>query len=132
MLNGTTLDAESITSDKMEGSSKSKTGDAAVAANAVLKPSIPMPSSSTQIRGVDFNEYSKSPITVKQLTSHFTRTGFQASSIGRAVEIINNMVSLRDGPRNNDSETGNQETFPLILTTRTKNLHQQTQNALSS
>src|SRR5438105_126696 len=92
MSNGIALHAESVSSDKREESSKSKTGDAAVAANAVLKPSIPMPSTSTQIRGVDFNEYTKSPITVKQLTSHFTRTGFQASSIGRAVEIINNMV----------------------------------------
>jgi deoxyhypusine synthase len=70
---------------------KKKTGDAATAATAVLKPSIPMPSTSTKIRGVDFNDY-KTPITVQQLTSHLARTGFQASSLGRAVEIINNMV----------------------------------------
>ena len=69
----------------------SKVGDAAVAANAVLKPSIPMPSTSTTIRGVDFNEYPKA-ITVKELTAHFSKTGFQATSIGRAIEIINNMV----------------------------------------
>ena len=92
MPNGSTLPADPVSNNSNEISAKSKTGDAAVAANAVLKPSIPMPSSSTQIRGIDFNEYTKAPITVKQLTSHFTRTGFQASSIGRAVEIINNMV----------------------------------------
>jgi deoxyhypusine synthase len=50
-----------------------------------------MPSTSTKIRGVDFNDY-KTPITAQQLTSHLARTGFQASSLGRAVEIINNMV----------------------------------------
>jgi hypothetical protein len=71
---------------------KKKTGDAATAATAVLKPSIPMPSTSTKIRGVDFNHYKTTPITVQQMTSHMARTGFQASSLGRAVEIINNMV----------------------------------------
>jgi hypothetical protein len=71
---------------------KHKTGDAATAATAVLKPSIPMPPSSTKIRGVDFNDYKTTPITVQQMTSHLARTGFQASSLGRAVEIINNMV----------------------------------------
>jgi hypothetical protein len=91
---GTTLPDGSISNSSDKGPSKSKTGDAAVAANAVLKPSVPMPSSATQVRGVDFNNYTKEPITVKQLTSHFARTGFQASSIGRAVEIINNMVSF--------------------------------------
>ena len=70
-----------------------KESDAITAANAVLKHSVPMPATSTKIRGVDFNEYSpSSPITVQQLTSHFSQTGFQASSIGRAIEIINNMV----------------------------------------
>ena len=61
-------------------------------AQAVLKPSIPMPKSSTKIRGVDFNEYKSRPITVQQLTSHFSTTGFQASNLGKAIEIINNMV----------------------------------------
>lgn len=75
-----------------------KTGDAAVAATAVLKPSIPMPPTSTTIRGVDFNDY-KLPITVQQLTSHFSRTGFQASNLGRAIEIINNMVFTPVGKR---------------------------------
>jgi hypothetical protein len=69
-----------------------KSGDAATAATAVLKASIPMPSTSTKIRGVDFNDYLSTPITVAQLTSHFSRTGFQASSLSRAIEIINNMV----------------------------------------
>ena len=66
-------------------------GDATTASTAVLKPSIPMPSRSTKIRGIDFNEYER-PITVQQLTSHFLQTGFQATNLGRAIEIINNMV----------------------------------------
>jgi hypothetical protein len=70
-----------------------KESDAMIAANAVLKHSIPMPATSTRIRGVDFNDFSSSsPITVRQLTSYFSQTGFQATSIGRAIEIINNMV----------------------------------------
>jgi deoxyhypusine synthase len=72
-----------------------KSGDAAKAANAVLKPSIAMPSTSTQIHGVDFNDY-KSPITVQQLTAHFSRTGFQASNLGKAIDIINKMVYTWD------------------------------------
>ena len=70
--------------------------DATTAATAVLKPSIPMPSTSTKIQGVDFNNYEK-PITVQQLTSHFLQTGFQASNLGRAIEIINNMVLQSNG-----------------------------------
>jgi hypothetical protein len=66
--------------------------DVAAAAHAVLKPSAPMPATSTQIRGVDFSEYAKQNISVAQLTKHFSSTGFQASNLGRAIEIINNMV----------------------------------------
>ena len=66
--------------------------DVVAAAQAVLKPSVPMPSSSIKIRGVDFSEYATQPITVAQLTKHFASTGFQASNLGRAIEIINNMV----------------------------------------
>lgn len=65
--------------------------DAATAATAVLKPSISMPSTSTRIRGVDFNEFPQS-ITVEALTSSFARTGFQASNLAKAIEIVNNMV----------------------------------------
>jgi deoxyhypusine synthase len=65
--------------------------DVAAAAQAVLKPSAPMPTTSTKIRGVDFSDYPAN-ITVAQLTKHFSSTGFQASNLGRAIEIINNMV----------------------------------------
>jgi deoxyhypusine synthase len=50
-----------------------------------------MPTTSTKIRGVDFSDYGAN-ITVAQLTKHFSSTGFQASNLGRAIEIINNMV----------------------------------------
>lgn len=74
------------------GGGEAKSEDATTAATAVLKPSIPMPSTSTKIRGVDFNNHTHKPITVQQLTSHFTQTGFQATNLGKAIEIINNMV----------------------------------------
>jgi hypothetical protein len=108
--------------------------DMANLANAVLKPSIPMPSSSTQIRGVDFNDYLtphyKNAITVQQLTATFTRTGFQASNLGRAVEIINNMVHSREDAENSDD--GSQLIFHRIRMMRIKNLLLLMQNAQSS
>jgi len=66
--------------------------DVVAAAQAVLKPSVPMPSSSIRIRGIDFSEYATQPVTIAQLSKHFSSTGFQASNLGRAIEIINNMV----------------------------------------
>jgi hypothetical protein len=80
-----------ISPPSKDAKASERSTDAATAATAVLKHSIPMPSTSTQILGVDFNNYT-TPITVAQLTSHFSRTGFQASNLGRACEIINNMV----------------------------------------
>jgi len=91
LSNGIPAESVSPTDSKDE---KRKSKDAAAAAVAVLKPSIPMPSSSVKIQGVDFNNYSSSPITVQQLTSHYRQTGFQATNLGRAIEIINNMVSF--------------------------------------
>ena len=65
--------------------------DAQTAATAVLKPSISMPLTSTRIRGIDFNEFSQG-VTIKALTSSFAKTGFQASNLAKAIEIVNNMV----------------------------------------
>ena len=94
-----------------------KASDAANAAAAVLKPSILMPSTSTKIRGVDFNEYTNNPITVQQLTSHFLQTGFQASNLGRAIEIINNMVT-RSTCRVNSRRDGNLEPRTIQMMTK--------------
>ena len=80
---------EDVKSNREQGGAA---GDATMAANAVLRHSVPMPSSATKIQGIDFNNYKDSPITVQQLASHLYQTGFQASNIGRAIEIINQMA----------------------------------------
>jgi len=87
-------------SDVVNGDVSSKTfkslpnttaNDATTAATAVLKPSISMPSTSTRIRGIDFDQF-KGPVTVQALTSSFATTGFQATNLAKAINVINNMV----------------------------------------
>jgi hypothetical protein len=89
LVNG---EAPSLSSDSSKNElARTIVDDAATAATAVLKPSVSMPSTATRIRGIDFNEF-KAPVTVQDLTSSFARTGFQASNLARAIEVINNMV----------------------------------------
>lgn len=58
------------------------------AAASVLAPSDPIPSSSILVQGPNFdNEHS-----LQQLLESYNRIGFQASSFGKAVDIINEMV----------------------------------------
>lgn len=63
------------------------------AAAAVLKPSDPVPEGAKQVQGIDFNDYADRSITVEDMISGMANMGFQASSVGEAVRIINNMVS---------------------------------------
>ena len=56
---------------------------------AVLVQSIPMPESSKTVVGPDFNKN----LSMSELVgSHYFRIGFQATNLGKAIEIINNMV----------------------------------------
>lgn len=59
---------------------------------AVLKPSVEMPKGSQKVEELDFNEFSGRPANVDDLIKGMNNMGFQASSIGEAVKIINNMV----------------------------------------
>jgi deoxyhypusine synthase len=61
---------------------------------AVLKPSDEMPPGSQKVEELDFNSYKEHPITVEELISGMNHMGFQASSIGEAVRIINEMVCI--------------------------------------
>jgi deoxyhypusine synthase len=63
------------------------------ATDAVLKPSDPVPEGSRQVQGIDFNQYASRSITVEELVGGYANMGFQATSVGEAVRIINNMVS---------------------------------------
>lgn len=62
--------------------------------DAVLVPSNEMPKDAQKVEELDFNKFSGRPITVDDLMSGMNHMGFQASSIGEAVRIINDMVEL--------------------------------------
>lgn len=63
------------------------------ATDAVLKPSEPVPADAKEVRGIDFNQYAHRSITVEELIAGYSTMGFQATSVGEAVRIINDMVS---------------------------------------
>jgi len=62
--------------------------------DAVLVPSNEMPEGSQKVEELDFNKFAGRDITVNDLISGMNNMGFQASSIGEAVRIINDMVSI--------------------------------------
>lgn len=62
------------------------------ATDAVLVPSTPMPENVRKIRGVDFNDYTETDITVPELVTNMSTMGFQASAVADAVRIIDDMV----------------------------------------
>jgi deoxyhypusine synthase len=60
--------------------------------DAVLMPSDPVPEGAIPVRGVEFDEFKDRSITVAELVEGMANMGFQASSIGQAVDIVNGMV----------------------------------------
>jgi deoxyhypusine synthase len=72
------------------------------AAAAVLKRSDPAPEGARPVQGIEFNHYAQRSITVEELVGGMANMGFQATSVGQAVRIINDMVSqLPATSRNN-------------------------------
>lgn len=63
------------------------------ATDAVLKPSDPVPADSQEVQGIDFNHYASRDISVAELLGGYASMGFQATAVGKAVRIINAMVS---------------------------------------
>lgn len=63
------------------------------ATDAVLKPSEPVPADAREVQGIDFDDYAQRSITVEELVGGYARMGFQATAIGEAVRIVNDMVS---------------------------------------
>jgi deoxyhypusine synthase len=61
--------------------------------NAVLVQSEAMPEGAPKVEDFDFNKFKGRPITAEDLLLGMQNMGFQASSIGDAVRIINGMVS---------------------------------------
>lgn len=64
----------------------------ATVTDAVLKPSQPLPDGAVPVEGIDFNRYAGRDITAGELVAGMSRMGFQATAVGEAVRIINNMV----------------------------------------
>lgn len=63
------------------------------ATSAVLVPSDELPEGAQKVEEIDFNAFKGRPITVDDIIQGMGNMGFQASSIGEAVKIINKMVS---------------------------------------
>lgn len=59
------------------------------ASAAVLKPSEPVPEAAVSVEGPNFDQ----DVTLAQLLDSYKRIGFQASSLAKAIEIVNKMVS---------------------------------------
>lgn len=62
------------------------------ATNAVLKPSDPVPDGAVPVAGIEFNNFSNRDITAAELVNDMSNAGFQATSIGQAVKIVDGMV----------------------------------------
>lgn len=60
--------------------------------DAVLVKSEEMPKDAQQVEELDFNKI-EGPVTAEHLFLGMRHMGFQASSIGEAIRIINEMVS---------------------------------------
>jgi len=78
--------------------------------DAVLVKSNEMPEGSQKVEELDFNKFAGRPITVDDLIGGMNHMGFQASAIGEAVRIINEMREWRD------PETGDKTTIFLGYT----------------
>lgn len=79
----------------------SHTNEAAPAGvtDAVLKPSDPVPAEAIPVKGLDFDAYADRNITVAELVEHLKNVGFQATSIGQAVDIVDGMVRSKRSTR---------------------------------
>lgn len=58
------------------------------AAAAVLQRSEPLPDSAISVEGPDFER----DLSLQQLLQSYERIGFQANSLGQAINIVNRMV----------------------------------------
>lgn len=82
----------------------------AAATDAVLVKSVEMPKGAQKVEELDFNKFKGRPITAEDLYEGMKHMGFQATSIGEAIRIINDMRAWRD------PETGEKTTIFLGYT----------------
>lgn len=70
------------------------------AKDAVFVTSDPVPEGAQPVQGIDFNLHQDRGISVVDLVEGMTNMGFQASAMGDAVRIINEMVRRQQFPAN--------------------------------
>ena len=58
------------------------------ASAAVLQPSDPVPDTAVSVEGPNFDN----PLSLQEFIGSYERIGFQANSLGRAIDIVNKMV----------------------------------------
>lgn len=59
------------------------------AASTILKPSDPVPEWMVPVEGPNFDE----PMSLNKFLRSYERIGFQANSLGKAIEVVDRMVS---------------------------------------
>ncbi|RUS29995.1 DHS-like NAD/FAD-binding domain-containing protein [Jimgerdemannia flammicorona] len=86
---------QQTTANETTSSSQSSTvlengtiSDIHIATEAVLVQSMEMPAGSIKVHGPDFNR----DLSLHELLSSFNTMGFQASALGKAIDIVNKMV----------------------------------------
>ena len=87
------MDKNFISSDDNENSEEKKNDELSAlktATASVLLRSAPVPENSVTVKGPDFNQQ----LTLHELLENYSRIGFQAHSVGKAIEIINKMVLI--------------------------------------
>jgi deoxyhypusine synthase len=60
------------------------------ASAAVLQPSEPVPDNAVSVQGPNFDN----SFSLQQFLASYERVGFQATSLGKAIDIVNRMVGL--------------------------------------
>lgn len=79
-------------SSQLSDHGKQATETPAVAADAVLRISDPVPDGMQKVKGLEFDDFRERDMTVTELVAGMARMGFQASAVADAVRIINDMV----------------------------------------
>ena len=64
------------------------------AANAVLVPSEAVPEGAQEVKGINFDNYDGRDVTVAEMVDNMATMGFQATAVGDAARVINDMVRL--------------------------------------
>lgn len=68
----------------------SNSGIPTEAAAAILQPSDPLPNDAISVQGPDFEK----PLSLDGFLKSYERIGFQASSLGKAIHVVNKMVNF--------------------------------------